>query len=432
MTKGLIDTPPAVHARPISPLWRRYGGWRSLQTKVHVREPQDRPVDSVVIVLHGLSQNGACMMLKSRELIRQMLPGAAIIAPDGPYGADPDQHLRARRARARDKSFSWFELPAGRFRPQEELRSQIRPSVDRVHEVIDEALARYGIDESKLYIVGFSQGGAIAVQAAIERKKECAGVANLCGPYFDPIIFGMKEPVSRPPVFYGFDLGDEITPAGLAYHAMTAMKRLKLPVTMHITQAGPSVDVMHYDHRGHPYMAPKPQPGAPLFIQHKHYKRDADGKLSLSTSIEKTGHWVNHRMRDGLLYTFMHREDDPSPVVPELGLDQLSQALTPRITSNRLALWWALNPTILTSRQPLTMRPMNMWNRLAYRGRKQLTHVFASLARTAIKWLSPILFDFPEKVDKALDSSSSNEEIVKSRDLDKLMGKPEKPGIFDP
>lgn len=417
---------------PHLPVWRRYGGWLSTQSKVHVREPKDRKVDSIVILLHGLSQNGACIMTKAREPVRELLPGAAIISIDGVYGADPDQHLRARKGRVRDKSFSWFELPGGRFHAKEELRRQIRPSVDRVHSVIDEALERYGLDESSLHIIGFSQGGAIGIQAAIERNKPCAGVANLCGPFFDPDIFDMHEPRSRPPIFYGFDLGDEVTPAGLAYHAMTAMKRLQLPVTMHIIPAGPAEDVLHYDHRGRPYMAPKPQPGTPEILIKRTEYRDEEGKLRLKCTVEKSGHWVSPGMRDALLYTYKHLKDDPNPVMPEMRLTQLSQETTPRITANRLALWWALNPTVLTSRHPAELRPMNAWNRLAYRARKQTTHLFASLARGAIKRLAPLLFDFPEKVDKAFDSSSNKEEVVKTKDLDKLMGRPEKPGIFNP
>jgi len=398
-----------------------------MHTKVHVREPKGE-VDSVVILLHGLTQNGAGMMLKSRDMVRDLLPNAAIIAPDGIYGADPDQHMRARNYRVRDKCFSWFELPEGRFRAREELRAQIRPSVDYVHEIIDEALQKYRLTEKNLYIVGFSQGGAIAVQAAIERPEACAGVANLCGPFFDPIMFGMTEPRARPPVFYGFDLGDEVTPAGLAYHAMTAMKRLDLPVSMHITPASPAIDTLHHDHKGRPYMAPTPQPGAPQFVRHVKQFRKPDGTLGYNSWLEKTGHWVNHRMKDALLYTFKHLQDDPNPQLLEMGIEQLSQTMTPRITSNRLALWWALNPTILSSRQPQEARPMNAWNRLAYKARKQVSHAFASVARSAIKWLAPILFDFPETVDKALDSKSQNEQVVKSRDLDKMMGRPEKVG----
>lgn len=415
---------------PKLPLWRTYGGWPSQQRKVHVQEPKDRPVGSVVLLLHGLSQNGAGIMRAGRDLVRELVPDAAIIAPDGYYGADPDQHPRARKVRGRDKSFGWFDLPNGHLFPGHKLGRSIRPSVDCVHELIDKTLEKYGIDESKLYIVGFSQGGAIAIQAAIERKNACAGVANICGPFFDPKIVGVPEARSKPPIFYGVDLGDEVTPAGLAYHAMTVLKRLKLPVTMHVTQAAPSEDITKYDRNGRPYIVSQSQPGSPYLIEHKKYYRDKSGELHYSSTFEKTGHWLNPGMRAGLVHCFrtLERPHAALRAADSLGLSQLSRTLTPRITARRLAVWWMLHPTVLTSHQPSVLRPTTRWNHLVHQGKQRLTLAFAGVARKAVDMLAPVLFDFPEQM---AELGSKEKVFVTTHELDKLMGQPKKRGLFN-
>lgn len=418
--------------------------------RVRVSEPRNRPVTDVVILLHGQSMNGRSMMLKSREQVRELMPGAAIIAPDGPKAADPDQHIRARRSLS-GHSRAWFEVPRRRFHPREDLRDQIRPSVDYVHNIIDEAKRRYSLDESRIHIVGFSQGGAIGLQTAIEREETVGSVALLCSPFFDPLIFGMKEPKSRPPIFYGFDLGDEIVPAGLAYHAMTAMKRLGLRVVTHITKAAPAQEVTRYDRFGRPYKAMMPQPGAPRFEKNK----------------TVTGHWVNEGMRRALVETFHQLRQKPDHLIQGPSTRLLSDMVTPRITVQRVALYWMLNPNRPSSQVSAEQRPMTAWNKLVWRNRLRLHDIADTLMQQTIKFVSPLLLDLPEQVavevhdrrklsqlfsslargaarvliPKAVDlpagmarnlelRTRKKERFIHAGDMPELMGNPEKPSLI--
>lgn len=386
--------------------WRRYGGVPNPDLRVHISLPKEGPVTHLVILCHGQTHSGGAMLRAARNDIRTLLPGAAIVAPDGYYIADVDQHLRARGNHAQ-KSFSWFDMPDGntlhgRLRPGHQLARSIRPSVDYLHTIIDTHKERFSLTENKVLLVGFSQGGAVASQTAIERKESCGGVANLCGMFFDPLIFGMKEPVSKPPYFYGYDLGDEMVPDWLAYHTQSTLKRLGINALMHITPAGPLKETLVYDHRGHARMEWRPTPGAPLREFRKNFTHDSTGKVRISISEQVTGHYMNPGMRAALFHAVRNMDQAPLQEAPELGTTHLFDKLTPRVDMRRLSIGWMLMPRRERSTIPLNLRPMTAWQRMMYRGKRTLGDSFNQLARTVVRIASPLLFDIPDQLGEEL------------------------------
>lgn len=62
---------------------------------------------------------------------------------------------------------------------EKEDESSILSAVDRIHELLDEELARTRLPSKKLMLGGYSQGGTVALYAALTYRKPLAGVICL-------------------------------------------------------------------------------------------------------------------------------------------------------------------------------------------------------------------------------------------------------------
>jgi predicted esterase len=214
-------------------------------------QPAAGPANEIVILIHGKEHFGRFMMRRAVEDIRTLNPRALILAPNAPLtshleigGTGTRIRQRSKTRPTRSQHCEWFRIPSVRdaLSAVAQLRASIAPVLDQMHQFVSARLAEHHFDESRLTLVGFSQGGAIATHVGIEREKPCRGVYNLCGIFFDPTgVLQRGEPQSRPPIFFGFTKGDEVVPNDLFGHALYAMRKHQLPVTTHITQSYPVI-----------------------------------------------------------------------------------------------------------------------------------------------------------------------------------------------
>lgn len=132
-----------------------------------VIEPANgRPADAVVILLHGLGADGhdfeplvPALQLPADMAVRFVLPHA----PNRPVTVNGGMVMP-----------SWYDiLEMNLARQIDEV--QLKASAERVHELIDEQRAA-GIDSRRIVIAGFSQGGAVAYQAALSYPEPLAGL----------------------------------------------------------------------------------------------------------------------------------------------------------------------------------------------------------------------------------------------------------------
>src|SRR5689334_13727942 len=139
--------------------------------------------NALVILLHGYGSNGADL-ISLAPYWAKTLPGAAFVSPNaieplaqapGGYQGFPisnlDPHLMEQGAR------------------------NAAQSVDRF---IDRELEKNGLDESRLALVGFSQGTMMALYTGLRRAKPVAGILGFSG-----VLVGRKlkdEMKSKPPI----------------------------------------------------------------------------------------------------------------------------------------------------------------------------------------------------------------------------------------
>jgi len=139
--------------------------------------------DALVILLHGYGSNGADLVSLAPYWAKA-LPGAAFVSPNAiePVPQAPG-------------GYQWF--PVSNLDPHlmEQGAKNAAQSVDRF---IDRELEKYGLDESRLVLVGFSQGTMMALYTGLRRAKPIAGILGFSG-----VLVGRKlkdEMRSKPPV----------------------------------------------------------------------------------------------------------------------------------------------------------------------------------------------------------------------------------------
>ena len=127
-------------------------------------------VEFTVIWLHGLGASGHDFEPIVPELKLLSRPGIRFLFPHAPIRPIAINGGAAMRA--------WYDIDSLDF----ELRSQdnegIAESVALVDQIIDAEIKR-GIDEQNIILAGFSQGGAIALQAGLTLPRKLAGVVAL-------------------------------------------------------------------------------------------------------------------------------------------------------------------------------------------------------------------------------------------------------------
>ncbi|WP_148253649.1 alpha/beta hydrolase [Aidingimonas lacisalsi] len=133
-------------------------------------EPQSgRPVDACVILLHGLGADGhdfeplvPALNLPADMAVRFVLPHA----PRMPVTVNGGMTMPA-----------WYDiLEANLDRRVDE--AQLMASAARIHGLIDAEIDK-GIDSRRIIVAGFSQGGAVAYQAALTYPKPLGGLLAL-------------------------------------------------------------------------------------------------------------------------------------------------------------------------------------------------------------------------------------------------------------
>lgn len=182
----------------------------------------------LVILLHGWGADGA-NLIDLADVLGKGLPDAFFIAPNGPEVCEVNPY-----------GFQWFSLMN---REPSALLSGVRRAAAMLNPFIDAQLKALGLDDSKLALVGFSQGTMLALHVALRRPKPMAGLLGFSGALIGPETLP-REIVSRPPVCLIHGQLDDVVPYGALAHAQAALSSAGLSVEAHTRPAiGHSIDM---------------------------------------------------------------------------------------------------------------------------------------------------------------------------------------------
>jgi phospholipase/carboxylesterase len=177
------------------------------------------PPTSLVVLLHGYGSNGEDL-IGLTPFWRDALPDTLFVAPNAPQicpGA-PD-------------GYQWWALTS--LSP-EARAAGLRQSAPLLNSFIDDLLARCGLAEDRLVLIGFSQGTMMALHVGPRRAGAIAGIIGYSGMLADPDALA-RELCNRPPVLLVHGDADDVLPVSSLARAQSALADLGFSVSSHVS-----------------------------------------------------------------------------------------------------------------------------------------------------------------------------------------------------
>ncbi len=175
--------------------------------------------DSLVIFVHGYGANGADL-IGLAPYWQRALPHTAFAAPDAPQPCDGNP-----------MGFQWF--PITRLDPEETWKG-VQTAAPYLDGFISQELDRLNLDESRLVLVGFSQGTMMSLHCGLRRGKQPAAILGYSG----ALAGGdhLDEATVRPPIFLIHGDQDPMIPAEAMFRAASELSQAGLAVQWHVSR----------------------------------------------------------------------------------------------------------------------------------------------------------------------------------------------------
>ena len=192
------------------------------------REINGEP-ERTVIWLHGLGADGNDFLPIISELNLNSDIGVRFIFPHAPY--------RPITINGGVTMRGWYDIMS-LDRNDNQDEDGIRESVGYLRGLIDRELDR-GIPQSKIIIAGFSQGGAIAIYAALTLTSELGGLIALSTymplekTFIDLAKNSTKIQSSKLPIFIAHGSYDPVIPLGYGEKTKLLIERFGYTVDWH-------------------------------------------------------------------------------------------------------------------------------------------------------------------------------------------------------
>jgi phospholipase/carboxylesterase len=176
----------------------------------------------LVVFLHGYGADGNDLIEIGRQW-RGLLPDADFVAPHAP-----------QRCAASPMGRQWFPLTMRD--PNERWLGVVaaRPTLDAF---LDAELARRGLDERSLALVGFSQGAMMALHVGLRRAAAPRAILGYSGMLVAPLDSADARPAQNPPpailLVHGEE--DELIPVEALMMSANALGAMNAPTQWHLS-----------------------------------------------------------------------------------------------------------------------------------------------------------------------------------------------------
>ena len=178
----------------------------------------------LVVFLHGFGADGRDLIDIGKQW-QPWLPDAAFVSPNAPEACSMQPTGR-----------QWFGLtmrdPTERWRGV----TQARPALDAF---LDGELARHGLTDSALALVGFSQGTMMALHTGLRRATAPAAIVGFSGTLVGPEH--LAEATARtpkgetPPILLVHGDQDQVIPVDALFMAAEDFSKADIPCQWHLS-----------------------------------------------------------------------------------------------------------------------------------------------------------------------------------------------------
>lgn len=178
-----------------------------------------------VVWLHGLGADGHDFAPIVPELVRKGWPALRFVFPHAPVRAVTINNGAPMRA--------WYDIVGMDF-PTRADSAGVDQSIQYTSALIEREQRR-GIPAGRVLLAGFSQGGAVALAAALRRDTPLAGIIALSTylPGATTAAADMVQASTAQPVFMAHGSGDQVIPLVHAQRSADLLKSLGFDVQWH-------------------------------------------------------------------------------------------------------------------------------------------------------------------------------------------------------
>ncbi|WP_421725616.1 alpha/beta hydrolase [Bauldia sp.] len=176
------------------------------------------PAKSLVVLLHGYGADGNDLIDIGRFWAPQF-PDTAFVSPNAPEPC-PENPIGRQ----------WFPLSVIDLHL---IDQGVQSAAPVLNDFLDAELARHGLDDTRLALVGFSQGTMMALEVGPRRSPPPAGIVGYSGLLAGPER--LETAPERPPVLLVHGEADPLIPV-LAMHAtVPALGAADFQVEWHVS-----------------------------------------------------------------------------------------------------------------------------------------------------------------------------------------------------
>jgi phospholipase/carboxylesterase len=168
----------------------------------------------LVVLLHGYGSNGDDL-IGLAPFFAQALPEAEFLSPNAPFPCEIAPF-----------GFQWFGLED---RTPEMMLGGVRVAAQILEPFLDAELAKRGLTDRDLALVGFSQGTMMSLHVGPRRPNRIGGILGFSGSLIAPQLL-VDEIRSRPPIFLVHGTADQVVPFGALAQAEQALRGAGIPI----------------------------------------------------------------------------------------------------------------------------------------------------------------------------------------------------------
>ena len=186
--------------------------------------PKSGTAKQLVVFLHGYGADGNDL-IEIGQHWQPWLPDAAFVAPNAPE-LMPGQPMGRQ----------WFPLT---FRDPHERWRGVNGAGPGLDAWLDAELTRYGLDASKLALVGFSQGTMMALHVGLRRARAPAAILGYSGMLVleegqggDSLKGAVRE---KPPILLVHGDQDDVIPLEALFLSGEALAAAEVPCQWHLS-----------------------------------------------------------------------------------------------------------------------------------------------------------------------------------------------------
>lgn len=178
-----------------------------------------------LIFCHGLGDTGQGWAQNFDQL---GLNGVKVLCPTAP--------TRPVRLNMGASMPAWFDLPPMGPEMLTNIDWEgVKISIAHVHKIIEQEVA-LGVPVERIMVGGFSQGGCLAVRAALNYPKQLAGciaLSSFMGPTEDLTADKLPPANMTIPLMWGHGEADPVVPYGFGKVGADALKKVGIPLEFH-------------------------------------------------------------------------------------------------------------------------------------------------------------------------------------------------------